>query len=79
MPGGADSVRFAVEGPGEIVAVANADPKTVVPYRGREHRLWRGRGLVVLRPKGPAGNIVLHAIADGVKSARVAVSTSAGA
>lgn len=77
VPDGADSVRFAVEGPGEIFAVANADPKTVAPYRGREHRLWRGHGLVVLRPKGPAGNIVLHAIADGVQPGKVAVSTTA--
>jgi len=76
VPDGADSVRFAIEGPGEIFAVANADPKTTAPYRGREHRLWRGRGLVVVRPKGPAGDIVLQAIADGMKPAKVVVSTS---
>jgi len=75
VPDAADSVRFAVEGPAEIVAVANADPKTTAPYRGREHRLWRGRALVVLRPKGPAGDMVLHAIADGMKPGKVAVST----
>jgi beta-galactosidase len=73
VPDAVDSVRFAVEGPAEIVAVANADPKTTAPYRGREHRLWRGRALVILRPTGPVGVIVLHAIADGVKSGKVAV------
>jgi beta-galactosidase len=77
VPDAADSVRFAVEGPGEIVAVANADPKTTAPYRGREHRLWRGRGLVILRPTGQTGDMVLHAIADGMKPGKVAVSTVA--
>jgi beta-galactosidase len=76
VPDAADSVRFAVEGPAEIVAVANADPKTTAPFRGHEHRLWRGRALVVLRPKGPVGEMVLHAIADGMKPGKVAVSTS---
>lgn len=79
VPDGADAVRFAIEGPGEIVAVANADPKTTAPYRGREHRLWRGHALVVVRPKGPAGEIVLHAMADGMKPARVVVTTAARA
>jgi beta-galactosidase len=76
VPDAADAVRFAIEGPGEIVAVANADPKNKAPYRGREHRLWRGRALVVVRPTGPVGEMVLHAIADGVKPGRVAVSAS---
>jgi beta-galactosidase len=75
VPDAADSVRFAVEGPGEIVAVANADPKTTAPYRGREYRLWRGHALVIVRPKGGAGEITLHAIADGVKPGKIAVST----
>ncbi len=76
VPDAADTIRFALEGPGEIVAVANADPRTLASYRGLEHRLWRGRGLVVLRPKGPLGDMVLHASADGVKPGEVAVSTS---
>ena len=76
VPDAADAIRFALEGPGEIVAVANADPQNTAPFRGREHRLWRGRGLVVLRPKGPVGDMVLHAIADGVQPGRAAVSTS---
>jgi beta-galactosidase len=76
VPDAADSVRFAVEGPGEIVAVANADPKTTAPYRGREHRLWRGRALVILRPTGQTGDMVLHAIADGMKPGKVVVSTA---
>ena len=76
VPDSADTIRFALDGPGEIVAVANADPYNTAPFRGREHRLWRGRGLVVLRPKGPVVDMVLHAIADGVQPGKVAVSTS---
>lgn len=76
VPVADDAVRFALEGPGEIVAVANTDPRNSAPYRGREHRLWRGRALVVLQPKGQPGDMVLHAVADGVKPGRVIVSVS---
>jgi beta-galactosidase len=74
VPVAADAVRFALEGPGEIAAVANADPRNTAPYRGREHRLWRGRALVVLQPKSPFGEMLLHAIADGVKPGRAVVA-----
>jgi beta-galactosidase len=75
VPDAGHAVRFALEGPGEMVAVANADPKNTAPFRGREHRLWRGRALVVLQPKGVAGEMRLHAIADGVAPASVVITS----
>lgn len=68
-------IGFKVSGPGEIVAVGNADP------RGRDsfkkvgsHKLFFGRaGLALRRQKGGTGPIVLTASAEGLEPAVVTI------
>ncbi|NOY82538.1 MAG: glycoside hydrolase family 2 protein [Kiritimatiellaeota bacterium] len=71
-------VYFTLRGPGRIAAVANADPRNTEPYRGNCHRVWRGRGLVIVQPTGAPGVIVLQAQADGVVGTEVRLRVEVG-
>ena len=66
-------ISFKLSGPGEIVAVGNADPRGRDSFKKTDsHRLFFGRaGLAVRRFKGGEGPIVLTASAEGLKSAVV--------
>jgi beta-galactosidase len=74
IPTAADLVQFSLKGPGRIAAVANADPKNAEPFTGRQHKLWRGRGLVVVQPDGRLGALKVQAMADGVDVASVTIT-----
>lgn len=67
------NVRFDISGEGEIKALASADPKDMQSFQKPEHRVFRGKCLVVLRTKGKAGNINLKASADGLRSGQTTV------
>ena len=63
-------VSFALEGPGEIVAVGNGDPRSVRSFKDvKSHPLFFGKALVIVRRTG-AGEIVLRGavpgLADGI-------------
>ena len=68
-------VQFKVTGNGELVATGSANPSEMESFRQPQHRTFRGKCLVVLRPKGAAGNITLEAIAPGLTSAKTVIST----
>jgi len=72
-PNADDTISFAVEGPGTIAAVGSGDPAGTEPFRGRRRSAYRGRCLVVLRPKGEPGEIRLLAQADGLAGAEAVV------
>jgi len=73
VPNRSDFVSFALEGPGEILSVGNADPRqcrrTFKQVDG--HPLFFGQaGLVLRRKAGTKGPIVLTASAEGVAPSR---------
>ena len=70
-------VYFTTSGTGSIAAVGSNNPKHTEPYRGHRHRLYRGQCLVILRPNGEAGEIHLHAQADGLEPVSVTVAAVA--
>jgi len=66
VPDAAMRVSFALEGAGEIVAVGNADPRSLESFKATaSHPLHYGRAAVYVRRTG-AGPLVLTATADGV-------------
>jgi beta-galactosidase len=72
----ADSlVRFQVTGPGAIAGLDNGDAINHEPFQGQQHKVFHGLGLAVIKPKGEAGKIVLHAEADGLSPAEVEIET----
>ncbi len=72
VPTADHSLCFTVKGPGQLLAVANADPRSVEPFRGNLRSAWRGRCLVVVQPTGP-GQVVLRASGDGLENAETTI------
>jgi len=62
-------VRFSMEGPGEIVAVGNGNPKDHKVFTDVSHHpLHYGKAVAVVRRKGP-GDLTLKAEVKGLKPA----------
>jgi beta-galactosidase len=68
-------VYFTVKGEGSLAAVGSADPQNTERYQGNQHKTYRGRGLVVVKSNGKAGEICLRAQADGLDGAEVVIQT----
>ena len=75
VPNATLPVRFAVSGEGELVATGSGNPSDAASFRAPLRTTFRGRCLVILRPKGAPGTILLRAEADGVSSASVTIKT----
>ncbi|MBN9660118.1 MAG: DUF4982 domain-containing protein [Acidobacteria bacterium] len=70
--------EFAVEGPGLIAAVGNADGRDSESYQGNRRRLYQGRALVVIRSSKQSGAIRLKATAPGLTEASVTIQAKGG-
>jgi beta-galactosidase len=75
VPDAATPVRFTVTGAGELAATGSAAPNDASSFRAPHRRTYQGRCLVILRPKGVAGEITLKAEADGVQPATIVIRT----
>ncbi len=64
------TVHFAVEGAGEIVAVDNGDLTCPLPYRSHDVPLFRGRASVLVRTWGDQP-VCVTASSEGLESARI--------
>ena len=74
-----NTLRFTVEGPGEIVATDNGDPTSFTPFQSDEREAFNGLALVIVRAKkGRAGRISVTASGDGLKDAVANITASAG-
>lgn len=69
-------VNFSLTGPGQIVAVGNANPVSTESYQQPQRKAWKGRCLVVVKSARNAGQISLQASAKGVRPAKITISTN---
>jgi beta-galactosidase len=69
------AVQFKVEGSGELAAVENGNPKDMKSLHTPAVNSFNGRCLVILRPKGNAGEIKLKAESAGLAGAELVVTT----
>jgi len=67
-------IRFAVEGPGVIVGVGNANPVSTESYQQPQRKAWQGRCLVVVKSGRQPGRIVLRASAQGLPPATIVIN-----
>ncbi len=75
-PRAGNHVRFAVDGPGEIVATDNGDPTNLEVFSKHERDAFNGLCLVIVRAlPGQSGNITLRAESDGLAPASVKIQT----
>lgn len=68
-------IKFELEGPGTIVGVGNANPKSAESFQQPQRHAWQGRCLVIVKSTKSTGKIQLKASADGVKSATLAITS----
>ncbi|MGE9293731.1 MAG: DUF4982 domain-containing protein, partial [Puniceicoccales bacterium] len=75
IPRANHAVQFAIEGPGEIVAVDNGDPTSHAPFQSNEGKLFNGLCLVIVkRQKAKKETIRLTAASGGLLGAFVEVN-----
>ena len=65
-------IHFSVDGPAEIIAVANSNPMSVESFQANERKAWKGKALVIVKTeKNKPGQITLTAESDGLKNASI--------
>lgn len=76
VPDAANTLRFGIEGPGEIVATANGDPTNMVPFPSHRRKAFNGLCLVIVRGiPGEPGTVTLTATSDSLESASIELET----
>ena len=77
VPRADNSVRFDIEGPGEIIATDNGDPTSFEPFQSQERKAFNGLCLVVVCAKpGQSGRIRLTATSDNIAVGKVTIQTT---
>lgn len=76
-PAAKDSIRFTIEGPGEIVATDNGDPTSFVPFQSPVREAFNGLALVIVRGKpDKTGKITVRAESADLDSASITLNTA---
>jgi beta-galactosidase len=68
-----NTVNFNIVGPGQIVAVGNANPVSLESYQLPQRKAWQGRCLVIVKSEKTAGTIRLTATSQGLKSSVIEI------
>ena len=69
-------LRFAIEGPGEIVATDNGDPTSFEPFRAPGRKAFNGLCLVIVRGKADQpGDIKITTTSDGLDSCAATITS----
>ena len=66
-------VKFEVSGAGEFLATANGDPTCLMPFQGKEMKLFSGALTAIVKSGKQAGKIEFTAKAAGVKPVTISI------
>ena len=69
-------VLFELDGPGTIVGVANANPRSLESYQLRQRKAWHGKCMVVIKSESTPGSIVLKATSEGLIPANIKIESN---
>ncbi len=75
VPDAVIPLQFTISGNGQIAATGSASPMDMQSFQKSEHRTFRGKCLVIVRPKGKAGKIRLTAWGDGLTGSHLVIET----
>jgi beta-galactosidase len=77
VPRAKDRIRFAVIGPGEVVATDNGDATSHEPFGAKERAAYNGLALAIVRGRaGAPGRVTITAEAPGLAPATVSIETT---
>jgi beta-galactosidase len=68
-------IQYQVQGNGEIAGVGNGNPADASSFQQNHKKVYQGRGLVIVRPKGAPGKIILKASAKGLVQGSIEIIT----
>jgi beta-galactosidase len=72
VPRSHQSVKYSLDGPGEIIAVGNGDPTNHESFQAKERKVFNGMALVIIRSlPGQPGELELSAESDELESAKL--------
>ena len=69
-------LQLNVSGNGEIAAAGNSSPTDMKSFRSLTPKTYLGKSLVILRPNGRSGKIILHVKAANLNQATIEIATS---
>ncbi len=75
VPNAALPLHFSISGSGEIIATGNANPSDMESMQKPQHETFEGKCLIIIRPKGNAGKIMLKAEGEGLTAGEVVIET----
>jgi len=73
VAGASHDITFAVEGPGELAAVNNPDPRDISPMQSSNRKAYKGRALALVRAGHQKGRVTITATADGIQSGKATI------
>ncbi|ARK12782.1 beta-galactosidase GalB [Fibrella sp. ES10-3-2-2] len=77
IPDASHTVRFSLQGDGELVATDNGDPASLVSFASPYRQAYNGMALVIIRAKkGHRGKLTLTATAEGLAPARIELTSN---
>jgi len=68
-------INYSVSGNGEIIGVGNGCTEDLSSFQQPKKKVFRGKGLVIIRPKGNSGKIRLKASAIGLTENSIEIVT----
>lgn len=68
-------IHFNISGNAEIAGVGNGNPKDISSFQQPQKTTFLGKGLVIVRPKGNSGKILVTAKSDGLIDANIELIT----
>ncbi len=74
VPDASVPVKFSVTGAGELVAAGSGCPDEMHSFTRPECKTFKGVGMVIIRPTGKSGTVILKAEAEGLKESEVSIT-----
>ena len=68
-------LQFEIRGDGEIIATASANPSGMESFQKPVHKMFRGKALVVVRPKAKRGSMVIEATGEGLAPGKIEINS----
>ena len=67
-------VKFKIEGNGKVIGVGNGNPRDMSSFQKPEKKVFGGKGLLIVKPNGKAGEMIIIAKAKGLKTNKIAIN-----
>ena len=68
-------ITYRIAGKGRIAGVGNGNPADVSSFQQPKKKVFHGRSLVIVQPKGGPGTVTLTAEANGLRAAQLIITT----